>query len=169
MSEHLKALTLDGVWPWAITVLDKAVENRSPRFAKSIAKQIGGGWLAIHAGKNIGNRPGRPATNEAIRGLLAMALDAGWEGGPTIYNKGGRRVGFQESDVRTSAIVAVCRVGRVLPPGESAPWKVTESAAVELLDVRVLPEPVPCKGKQGLWRLDAETHAAVVAQGVLGA
>lgn len=188
MSERLLALSLHGIWPWAIVNLYKRVENRSPRFAAQVVNRVGDGWLALHATRNVGNRPGKPATREAVEAVSRMAtLTAGWavtpgercalrcpEGAPepgteARFSRGDLSVRLRAADVQTSAIVAVCRVGRVLPPGEAAPWKVIESAAVELLDVRPLTEPVPCKGTQGLWRLPADVHAAVAAQGVLRA
>lgn len=181
--ETLPTLTLHGIWPWAIVHLGKRVENRSERFARMIAGQIGDGWLAIHAGKNIGNRPGRPGTCEAFEAVSETAeLTADWHsewgksctrGGVThdepgaIFQRGDERRTVLASEIITSAVVAVCRVRGVLPPGVVYPWKVPDSAALKLDEVRVLPEPVPCGGSQGLWRLPDDVFEAVKAQGVL--
>ena len=76
--ETLKTLTLHGIWPWAICHLDKRVENRGERFARSIVKQVGDGWLAIHAGQNLGDRRGKPGDSEAINAMLEMVHAADW-------------------------------------------------------------------------------------------
>lgn len=176
-AETLPTLTLYGAWALGITVLGKRVENRPERFARMVAGQVGDGWLAIHAGKNVGNRKGRPAEVEAAMAVLRMAVAAGWDvdaspGQLNLFPDGdlsAEPVVYRSELVTTSAVVAVCRVRGVLPPGLVHPWKVTSSAALKLDDVRVLPEPVPCGGHQGLWRLPPDIFAAVKAQGVLGA
>ncbi len=161
---RMLALTLWPEWAWAITHLDKRVENRSPAFAAQIARRVGDGWLAIHAGKSIGGRPGKGATKNGLFGVKNMALRTIWD----CYSYPGT-FGFVPQDdlrapqvtltadtVSTSAIVALARIGEVLPPGVKAPWKVTESAAIQLSDVVVLPEPIRCKGAQGLWTVPTE-------------
>lgn len=91
---------------------------------------------------------------------ILLAKDGDWSRPPIV---------FDPDEVPLSAVVAVCRVGAVLDmfPEQDTPWHAWYSGAVELLDVRVLPKPVPCKGSQGLWRLPEDVHAAVAAQGVL--
>lgn len=183
-AETLPTLTLYGAWALGITVLGKRVENRPERFARMVAGQVGDGWLAIHAGKNVGARKGWPGTYEELDALADMALTQGWDMwsdrrdddgndiSPDVsftFARGEYLATIYASEITTSAVVAVCRVRGVLPPGLVHPWKVTSSAALKLDDVRVLPEPVPCGGHQGLWRLPPDIFAAVKAQGVLGA
>lgn len=181
----MRALTLWPEWAWAICKLGKRVENRSERFARMIAGQVGDGWLAIHAGKNIGGRPGRAATKEGLSDLAFMAEQECWfvELGECYldqtgvvdhpvaqFTMPGSLVGEHDlcSDelerVGASAIVAVCRVRGVLPPGLVHPWKVATSAALKLDDVRVLAKPIPCGGRQGLWTLPEDVERAVMAQ-----
>lgn len=175
----MRALTLWPEWAWAICNLGKRVENRSERFARMIAGQVGDGWLAIHAGKNIGGGPGWSATYEGIDDVITMAIEEMWdvstdqrddEGNdicPDLYaefSRGEHTVTVRASEITTSAIVAVCRVRGVLPPGLAYPWKVPTSGALKLDDVRVLPKPVFCGGRQGLWTLPEDAERAVMAQ-----
>ena len=161
----MRAITLWPEWAWAITALDKRVENRPECIARMLARYDG--VLAIHAGKHVGGRPGKPA---AFDGLTAVAKAV--RGGPWYYADGnlssvvfhrfgGGRVVLDQRKVPTSAIVATCRTGRLLPPGEAAPWKVTEGWAVKLSDVRPLAAPLPCGGHQGLWTVPDDLAAAI--------
>jgi hypothetical protein len=145
------ALTLHPEWAWAITHLGKNVENRSERFCRQIAKRVGDGWLAIHAGVK------RPADFAAVAAMYDGQVDAfpGDADDPSAdpgWLFGGRSgVFIKDADLRRGAIVALAKIGDVLLPGARAPWKLTFSAALPLSPVVVLPEPIPCKGQQGLW------------------
>lgn len=167
------ALTLWPEWAEAIARLDKRVENRSLGFCCQIHQRVGTGWLAIHAGKNIGGRPGFPATVAGMRALGEMVQIT--TGRPVILSRvssGGRPYAVELSldgalnseSIVTSAVVAVARVGDLLPPGMDWSWKVRESGAVQLTEVVVLAQPVPCRGAQSLWALPPDVEAAVLAQ-----
>jgi hypothetical protein len=70
----MKAITLWPEWSAAVAWLDKGCENRTwwpPR-------ELEGQRIAIHAGKHIGGRPGRPAMAEGLEGLIGTARLAGW-------------------------------------------------------------------------------------------
>lgn len=123
------ALTLWPEWAWAITHLGKDAENRSERFARQIARRVGDGWLAIHAGMR------RPADFAAVAAMSGMPYG----------------VLIEDARLTRGAIVALAKIGDVLEPGAQAPWKLTFSAALALSPVVVLPEPISCKGQQGLW------------------
>lgn len=168
----LRALTLHPEWAWAICNLDKRDENRPPSVVRMVLNVIGGGWLAIHAGKSVGGRAKWLAHREGIEALESMARRAGWtprclrpgEHGlrfalrPDLY---GLRAPLVTAPLVTSAIVALCRVG---PGNPDSPWAVPGQAQIGLRDLFVLPEPVPCSGKQGLWTVSDEVVAKVFAQ-----
>lgn len=159
MPDPILALTLHPEWAWAITHLGKRCENRSPRFAAQIARRVGDGWLAIHAGVKrpadfhaVGDEVWRlggiatfvPKGQTMAGGLIANADGWLFHGAvPTHY--------VTEDTLTRGAIVALVKIGDVLPPGITADWKVDDSAALTLSRVLVLPEPIPCKGAQGLW------------------
>ena len=150
------ALTLHPEWAWAITHLGKDVENRTERFSRQIAKRVGDGWLAIHAGVK------RPADFAAVAAMSGMPYDVldyddvdledavgpVWQFGATGGTGG---VLIEDAPLTRGAIVALAKIGDVLLPGARAPWKLTFSAALALSPVVVLAEPIPCKGAQGLW------------------
>lgn len=168
----LLALTLWPEWAWAICNLDKRVENRNPRFAEQIARRVGDGWLAIHAGQSIGGRSGAVATSEGLWAVKDMALRWGWDcySHPGIFDLvpatdlDATPIRLSADTVGRSAVVAVARIGGIIRPGVGAAWKVRESAALQLSGVVVLPQPVPCRGQQGLWRLGTDLAVAVLAQ-----
>lgn len=144
------ALTLWPEWAWAITHLGKDAENRSERFARQIARRVGSGWLAIHAGAKAGDRLHHVANEYDAIGEVD-AFDDMRRGGILWRFGGSSGVDVHDSELPRGAIVALAKIGEVLPPGAKAPWKVDDSAALNLSRVVVLPEPIPCKGAQGLW------------------
>lgn len=166
----MKTLTLWPEWAFAICHLGKRVENRSLPFSEQIARRVGDGWLAIHAGKSIGGRPGPRVTREGIWSVSDMAVLDGWdlcdidsEGGLYVVRRE-RYVRLAADEIVTSAVVAITRVDGALKPGDHALWKVVDSAAVRLRDVRALSEPLPMGGKQGLWCLTPEQAEVVLAR-----
>lgn len=165
----MKAITLWPEWAWAIARLDKRIENRGwvpPRGAL-----VPGDWLAIHAGANIGGRPGRKATNDGIYTLVEAAYAVGWQSVGVEMPTGPMLTRFRRSEedvevfVECSAIVAVAKYQDAfrapLEPQRCRPWQAPSQAGYPcfgwlLTDVVTLPDPVPCKGKQGLWDVPAE-------------
>lgn len=136
-TDPLLALTL---WPesaWAICALDKRVENRPWQPGQRIRI---GDRFAIHAGKHIGGRPGRRATNDALEALHTMScglLPDGWES--------------RALNAPRSAIVAVATLDAT-DNAHQTRWDVPGAWHWRLRDVVVLPEPIPCRGALGLWR-----------------
>lgn len=151
MSDDLLALTLWPEWAFALAHLGKDSENRGWAPPASII----GKRIAIHAGRHIGGRPGLPARNEGFR-AVALAL---------------RACGGVERDVTrwwlqqppTSAIVCTAVVTG-WDRDDRTGWDVPGQCHWRLADVQVLPEPVPCRGAQGLWRVPADIAARVLAQ-----
>lgn len=167
----LRALTLHPEWAWAICHLDKRVENRPERVARMVLNVVGDGWLAIHAGKHYGGRAGNASKWRALNVLIDRARYAGWgfTDQPCLkrhdfYRIDPWRCGVRympSEDLAKSSIVALTRVCRGDP---DSPWSVPGQAQIGLRDLFVLPEPVPCGGKQGLWTVSDDVAERVLSQ-----
>lgn len=154
-----RALTLWPEWSWAICdpVCRKDRENRDWEPPPSLV----GDWLAIHAGKYIGGRPGDSATVEGLTDLRQTAECIAEERGESwqlpCYSELIPRI-------VTSAVVAVVRVAGVEHGPENG-WYTGQPGFGWVLDrLKVLPKPVPCKGAQGLWWLPDEVLRQVREQ-----
>jgi len=150
----VKALTLWRPWPWAIFHAPsdlKRVENRSWKPPSWII----GERIAIHAGRRF--------QREAVEFVADIAGEC-----PT------------SADDHPTGVIGVARVmGWVRPlellasPDPSAPawvqaaqrsdWLVGDYGWV-LGGVVALPEPIECKGAQGLWNVPADIALAIEAQ-----
>lgn len=183
----LTGLTVWPEWVWAIdlpTPLAKRVENRGwapPR--RFVGAGGRGALLAIHAGANIGGRPGAPARREGLLGVCHMARRAGCiprafgtEREPHIEFHdlvGQVKVDTATRPIVKSAIVGVARLTRVMPPGVEElnrdlretggvfGWKVPEAVGW-VFDYLSLVEPVPCSGARGLWEVPRHLVHALV-------
>lgn len=134
MTRPLRALTLWPEWAWAIHALDKRVENRTWR--------IPVGWYVLHAGRNIGGRPGETARADGLHGLAMMASRSGSFVHPARFG-----------EIVTSAALGCFRVCGHDAPGEGdlGGWRVPEQVGNRIDDYRPFPAPIPCGGAQGLW------------------
>lgn len=184
----MRCLTLWPEWAWSICYLGKPWENR-PRPASWYGIQPGVPF-AIHGGAYLGGRKGLPATLEGLEGVKAMAERAGVVGlraelygsnpsleiaqGPNYRILSARRYPAQ-------SVVAVVTLDRcewnggerrvelrdALARGSSEGWRVPGQYGFHLVDVKVLPEPIPCTvaeypgNRQGLWTLPSEVEAKV--------
>lgn len=160
----MMALTLWPEWATAVAHLGKRCENRDwkpPSYAI-------GARIAIHAGKFIGGRPGRPAAAEGMDAVWRNAPDeVGTLGLITHHGEPAFALGGRTIPVVTSAIVATVRlVGADLE--ERTPWDVPGAWHWRLEDVRTLAEPVACRGAQGLWEVPRDIVERVNAARVLG-
>lgn len=148
------ALTLWPEWVWAIANLDKRVENRGWALSPTMI----GRRIAIHAGASIGGRKGLVAQGEGIGAVAEMAECAGWTvtetiGGVIVFANGATVKRLERSaDITTSAIVCTAVLASCTKPSAPKGWY-TGDYGFELADVHVLPEPIPCAGAQGFWRL----------------
>lgn len=149
------ALTLWPEWAWAICHFGKRVENRGWTPPASII----GTRIAIHAGKHIGGRPGRPAYIEGFSAVALALLACG--GGERDVTR------WWLQRPPTSAIVCTAVVTG-WDRDQRTGWDVPGQYHWRLADVQVLPEPVPCRGAQGLWRVPADIAARVLAQVEVG-
>lgn len=151
-SEGLLALTLWPEWAYAIAHLGKDVENRIWAPPKSLI----GSWLAIHAGKHIGGKPGDDSMVEGLHEQLGSAEELGLELPP-----------FSEllPQIKASAVVAVAKVIGVIQQAEPVGWYSGERVfGWRLSQIIALPAPVPCAGKRGLWTLPPEVLVRVREQ-----
>ncbi len=121
--------------------------------------------LVAHHGKRVENRTWAPP-DDLTRFLVHAGK--GWDGNVDL-----RAYGVRDLDgVTASAVIAVADLAHVCVASRTAKtlacdcgvWAAPSRCHWSLGDVRVLPEPVPCAGRQGLWRPDAGIIAAVAAQ-----
>lgn len=164
----MKALTLWPEWAHAICHYGKDLENRD--WAPPM--DLIGRRIAIHAGVNVGGRPGQAATEAGMDALSRMTWR--WAGGRVVYRQHlqatwarlqGLR-GDRDRPIVRGAIVATAVLAEVLDgrePRPELPWGVPESLCWwRLADVHVLTRAVPCRGAQGLWTVPNETLVEVL-------
>jgi len=120
----MKALTLHAPWAHAVAWLGKDIENRTWRPPASVI----GTRIAIHAGAG-----GKPASHQ-------LAWEAAQRAGRDMI--GPYAIG---------ALVATAIIGEPVTASDS-PWWIGP-IGWPLIGVRRLPEPIPCKGRLGLWTL----------------
>ncbi|HEX2677838.1 MAG TPA: hypothetical protein VHM19_14395 [Polyangiales bacterium] len=150
----LLALTLHRPWPFAILhlppALVKRVENRPWKPWPSVI----GKRIAIHAGKKLD----RGAETEILGFMDEHDINGGDE---RLYSEGivGTAVvkGWMEFE---SGDYGGELTERQMIDAFNSPWFFGPFGWV-LEDVRALPEPIPCKGAQGLWRVPADIAARV--------
>jgi hypothetical protein len=133
----ISGITLKRPWTWAVSHLDKRIENRT--WVPHIKK---GHFLAIHAGKGW-DELGHAIIDRACR-------DGLFDGLPP-----------EKADC-PQGIVAVARYGGLYDPlihGDDE-WFIGPHGWI-LEDVVTLVEPIPCSGKQGLWAIDPELLQAI--------
>ena len=136
-----RALTLKNPWAHLIAHHEKRVENRSWMPWESVDR------LLIHAGK-------------------------GWDRESLYWING--RWGIEPVGVVESAVVAVADLAFACDSARRSeslvvrcpcgPWAFPGQCHWNLTNILTLPEPVPCAGRQGLWRPAPEVVAAVADQ-----
>lgn len=128
----MKALTLHAPWAHAVAWLGKPLENRSWVPPLSIV----GERIAIHAGLSDSQIEWRRID------LILSKLNATMPDAP----------------VARGALVCTAIVGSPVTESDS-PWFIPGNFGWPLIDVRRLPEPIPCKGRLGLWTLPEAVSA----------
>ena len=145
----MRALTIR--WPHVAAIVYPAPDGCLPKRTEIRKRPLSPsqlGPVAIHAGKAWD-----PATaqGDAMRDWVAAD---GLDGIDLAASEG--------------AILAVAELTDSHPamPGCCPPWGVPGHGAFHwaLDDVRLLAEPVPCRGQLGLWRPDMDTLGAVLRQ-----
>jgi len=165
----MKAITIWGAWAAAIMHLDKRVENRvwSPSSTEL------SGAFALHSGVNLGATSSRSAADREINGVIDMAYRAGWlcrwvAPGVTVFKRGNETAVIEWPKVPLGQVFAVAQLGGMLytPEGEDPrrPWCVPGQHHWVLANVKMLKNPVACRGRQRLWNLPPLVERAVRAQ-----
>lgn len=154
MGERMLALTLWRPWDTAILALGKPVENRNwPPPAHLIGQR-----LALHSGKRF---------DEDGACTIVSLCHAQRSPSPSIVT-----AHLERAELVHSAIIGTVKLSRVLERGNLAdmsdplygsPWFFGDFGWV-CEEPFLLPEPVPCKGKQGLWSMPPDVEARVRAQ-----
>lgn len=160
----MKALTLHRPWPWAILHLPAATAKRVENRDWPPPRSLFGERFAIHAGRTFdvsgalwierefGVRV--PPPSEHPIGLVGSARIAGMrDHASAVWWKKP-----SEGEPRTVSI----KRGAVPPPGthDGGRWFVGAYGWL-LDDVVALPEPIACKGAQGLWTVSADVLARI--------
>lgn len=137
----MRALTLRQPWAYCVTHLGKRVENRTTKPPKGLL----GTRIAIHAG-------------------LVLDEDASPPVDPPDTMAAVREIALQRGCiVATACIVALSMSAEGLRSlGYDARW-FTGPVGIVLDDVRVLRDPILCRGKQGYWQVPPEVEARIVA------
>lgn len=131
----MKALTVRQPWAHAIAALGKTIENRT--------------WAHPY-----------------YRGLLAIHAAARWAGDDAaarVFELSGAYV----LKTPMSAVIAVVELVDIctrLDGCDCGPWAIPGQCHWQLANPRQLAEPVPCKGRLGLWDLPPDVKANVTAQ-----
>lgn len=146
-----RALSIQQPWAWAITDLDKLVENRSrPTNFR--------GEVFLHASAKA--RPVEDLDDCCTTDEVHQALNA-WEQGTMTL---GAIVGVAElcycgtpQEVRGNAEL-------LFYPDEPQDRWIEGPSCYCLVRVLTLPEPVPCKGALGFWKVPPDVEAKVRSQ-----
>ena len=130
----MKALSLKQHWLYAITDLDKRIENRSwPPPAHIIGRRI-----ALHASKTIDRD-----SNDAILQIAG--------------------VGVPFNTPRGAIVATVVIAGYHESGGYYDKWFFGDYGWI-LDDVLVLPEPQPCNGMLGLWKVPDDIEEYILRE-----
>jgi len=142
----VKALSIKQPWAWAITDLDKRIENRSMSTRHR-------GEVFLHASAQGDSR--------GMGALWDLLTDAEKQAAPEHAPSAGAIVGV--------ASIVGCLApppgteGRTCEPGQQR-WAERASHWWLLHNVIKLPAPVPCRGMLGLWTVPPDVEAAVRRQ-----
>lgn len=152
------AITLWPEFAWAVAYLGKDIENRG-----WAPQRLIGEWLCIHGGKSIGGKPMPRRCGVYPGPYWVQCLDAVSEvadfAGCTSSHRG--RLGNETVLREGRGIVAVCKIAGFVY-GEAKGWFVgAPQIGWKLSQVVTLPQPVECKGAQGLWSVPPETLVQV--------
>ena len=170
-TEHWPVLTVRQPWCWSIEHGGKPVENRG-RYMKYR------GPLWLHSGARSRWDPAGADSylvQQAWLRYLTSISSAAIELAQRNYGLTRGSVVMRFGAVTSLAQVTGCHHAeecrRPVPrdaagrtSGLCVPWAAWGQYHIELADVRPLPEPVPCRGMLGLWRLPDDVDAAVRAQ-----
>jgi hypothetical protein len=144
----MRALSIQQPWLGAIVLADKRTENRGwPAPPWIIGKDI-----ALHASR-------KPDWDAPLYAWTAARLYPPWMAGITQARW------CQDNAAVLGAVLAVVTVAGCHHASNASECRCDRWAApgqyhIEIGQVRPLPNPVPCRGRLGLWRLEREAEAA---------
>ena len=165
---ELRALTIRPPWAHMIAFCGKTVENRSRemRYRGLIGIQAGAysrwdrdaesspvaveAWAKWAVRWTTPGQPVKPLTRDGAFQLMAFGAVIAVAGITGCHYS-------EECMMPASALPASGRTG-------CSPWAARGQWHIELTNVRPLPEPVPCRGMLGLWRLPEDAEKAVRGQ-----
>lgn len=152
---NLRCLTVHQPWASAIVHGEKRIENRTMEPPATLIGEV----LAIHAGKTFD-----------VMGEVILRTELGFNSVDFPDVRGaiigvGRVIGFFTKAnwcLRADHLTPTQRLARIAELRQS-PYYAGEFGWI-LDEVIALPEPVPCRGMQGIWWAERDTVAAVSAQ-----
>lgn len=127
------AISLLQPWAWAILHAGKGIENRT----WDLPQQFVGRRIFLHASKNVTRRDYGDAVDTI--GLLAPSVEV-----PSY------------ADIPKGALVGAVTFTGSIAPSDGIPlerWHFPEQFGWLVHEPRALPEPIPCKGALGFWRV----------------
>ena len=139
MAVELRAVTVKPIWAYAICHLGKNLENRGrPPPSTVIGKRV-----ALHSGKmpHPKDKKGWLEIENAAQWMRARGLDGGYSFTHDLLVP------------KSSAIVALATIPPVFVERSQMKWFMDGKCGWMLQGLFVLPEPVPCSGAQGFWRV----------------
>ncbi len=134
----VRALTIRQPWAWLILHGTKRVENRSWHLPPSMVGEA----VYIHAGAGM--------TYDEWRGARDFVARAGLGGLASRMPPPGLQL------VRGAIVGAMTLDGCRCDRPSDDPWHVPGLHGWMLRDVRLLKQPVPCKGALGFWKPSAD-------------
>lgn len=137
----MKTLSVRQPWSWAIARGFKPVENRTWSTPYR-------GPLAIHAGQRWDD-----SGDEALRFVVSTLRAQGSPVPPTLQDE--LPLSGTGLVVAVVDLVDICGDG-VHGECDCGPWAATGQMHWRLANARPLAEPVPAKGRLGLWDFDVE-------------
>lgn len=175
----MKALTVRQPWAGCIAHLDKRVENRARRLPGKYVDAT----VAIHSAAEV-DKTEVLSIPAGTKFPSLFANNAEWDAWRFWHlGRKPRDTANWPPKLALGAVVAVarlagchhwdwdnlcgpeCRDSSPSTPGLCSPWvHLGVPWHWQLADVRPLPEPVPCKGMLGLWRLPEDVERAVTGQ-----
>lgn len=165
----MRALTCYPHWAHAIAWLGKSLENRQ----RPLPAALVGQRIAIHAGAELDCVHETRVIGDALRGGPRWALELAehWPTSKIALLVLPRVLGpdgvWRPVMCRVIVATAVVRPREPDPDAQLPDWADPHAPYWwALSEVRALAEPVPVRrGQLGLWRVDDETEAAVIAAG----
>jgi hypothetical protein len=177
----MKMLTIHGAWSAAFLYLAKMIENRKWKPNLEVGERF-----ALHASRDYGGKPTRYDRVKTIKTVVDFAVRAGWGGPqPTRIGMGADRgadlfcgdaIGLDDVIVdwhelplgKVFAVVTYAGIehtdGTLVNVLDAKPWVMPGQYQWQLEELILVPEPVACRGHQGLRPMPKAIEDAVLEQ-----